>query len=80
MEVGEAKMELRAGIPGTVIQVVPNCGVVIQTSGGLVQGVWGNGRIDAGLLVNLMEAPEYGTGAGSCGCQPARFHYPWRYA
>lgn len=58
MEVGEAKMELRAGIPGTVIQVVPNRGVVIQTSGGLVQGVWGNGRIDAGLLVNLMEAPD----------------------
>ena len=58
MEVGEAKMELRAGIPGTVIQVIPNRGVVIQTSGGLVQGVWGNGRIDAGLLVNLMEAPD----------------------
>ena len=58
MEVGEAKMELRAGIPGTVVQVIPNRGVVIQTSGGLVQGVWGNGRIDAGLLVNLMEAPD----------------------
>ena len=58
MEVGEAKMELRAGLPGTVIQVIPNRGVVIQTSGGLVQGMWGNGRIDAGLLVNLMEAPN----------------------
>lgn len=58
MEVGEAKMELRAGLPGTVIQVVPNRGVIIQTSGGLVQGVWGNGRIDAGLLINLMEAPD----------------------
>lgn len=58
MEVGEAKMELRAGIPGTVIQVVANRGVVIQSSGGLVQGVWGNGRIEAGQLVNLMEGPE----------------------
>lgn len=58
MEVGEAKMELRAGLPGTVIQIIPNRGVVIQTSGGLVQGVWGNGRIDAGLLVNLMEGPD----------------------
>lgn len=58
MEVGEAKMELRAGMPGTVIQVIPNRGVVIQTSGGLVQGVWGNGRVDAGLLINLMEAPD----------------------
>jgi hypothetical protein len=58
MEVGESKMELRAGIPGTVIQIIPNRGVVIQASGGLIQGVWGNGRIDAGLLVNLMQAPD----------------------
>ncbi|MCB0118016.1 MAG: hypothetical protein KDD72_03225 [Anaerolineales bacterium] len=58
LEVGEAKMELRAGIPGTVTQIIGKHGVVIQTSGGLVQGVWGNGRIDAGLMVNLMEGPE----------------------
>lgn len=58
MEAGESKMELRAGIPGTVIQIIPNRGVVIQTAGALVQGVWGNGRIDSGLLVNLMETPE----------------------
>ena len=58
MEVGEAKVELRAGIPGTVVQIIPNRGVVIQTSGGLVQGVWGNGRIETGLLVNLTETPE----------------------
>jgi hypothetical protein len=64
MEVGESKMELRAGIPGTVIQVIPNRGVVIQTSGGLVQGVWGNGRIESGLLVNLMEGPDTVLAAG----------------
>jgi len=58
MEVGESKMELRAGLPGTVIEVIPNRGVVIQSSGGLVQGVWGNGRIGAGTLVNLMEGPD----------------------
>lgn len=58
MEVGETKMELRAGIPGTVVQIIPNKGVVIQTAGGLVQGVWGNGRIDSGVLVNLAEAPD----------------------
>ncbi len=58
MEVGESKIELRAGIPGTVIEVVPNRGVVIQTAGALVQGVWGNGRIDSGLLVNIAEKPD----------------------
>ena len=58
MEVGETKLELRAGIPGTVVQVLPNKGVVIQTAGGLVQGVWGNGRIDSGGLVNLADRPD----------------------
>ncbi len=58
LEVGESKMELRAGFPGTVIQVIQGRGVVIQASGGLVQGVWGNGRIDSGLMVNLMQSPD----------------------
>lgn len=58
MEVGESKMELRAGIPGTVIEIIPKRGVVIQTAGALIQGVWGNGRIDSGLLVNLAEKAD----------------------
>lgn len=58
MEVGETRIELRAGIPGTVVQILPNKGVVIQTAGGLIQGVWGNGRIDSGVLVNLADAPD----------------------
>jgi hypothetical protein len=58
MEVGETKIELRAGIPGTVIEILSNRGVVIQTAGALIQGVWGNGRVDSGLLVNLAEKPD----------------------
>jgi hypothetical protein len=58
MDVGETKMELRAGIAGTVIEIIPNRGAVIQTAGALVQGVWGNGRIDSGLLVNLADQPD----------------------
>lgn len=58
MEVGETKIELRAGIPGTIIEIVANRGAVIQTAGSLVQGVWGNGRIDSGLLVNIAEKPD----------------------
>ena len=58
MEVGETKMELRAGIPGTIIEIVPNRGAIIQTAGALIQGVWGNGRIDSGLLVNIAEIPD----------------------
>ncbi|MDD2922342.1 MAG: hypothetical protein PHQ36_08650 [Anaerolineales bacterium] len=58
VEVGEAKIEMRAGIPGTVVEIIPDRGVAIQTTGALIQGAWGNGRIDAGLLVNLAESPD----------------------
>jgi hypothetical protein len=58
MEVGDTRIELRAGLPGIVSQVIPDRGVVIRTSGALVQGVWGNGRIDNGLMINLLEKPD----------------------
>jgi hypothetical protein len=58
MEAGESKLELRAGLSGTVRDVIPDRGVVIQTTGALVQGVWGNGRVDSGVLVNLTEKPD----------------------
>jgi hypothetical protein len=58
IEVGEVNLQLRAGIPGLVTQVIPERGVIIQASGALVQGVWGNGRIEMGLMISLMENPE----------------------
>lgn len=58
MEVGDSRIELRAGLPGVVTQVLPEKGVVIRTAGALIQGVWGNGRIDNGLMVNLLEKPD----------------------
>lgn len=64
MEVGDTRVELRAGLPGLVSQVIPDRGVVIRTAGALVQGVWGNGRIDNGLMVNLLEKPDDVLSAG----------------
>lgn len=58
MEVGDARIELRAGMPGVVTQVLPERGVVIRTVGALIQGTWGNGRIDNGLMVNLLDKPD----------------------
>jgi hypothetical protein len=58
LEVGEVNVQLRAGLPGQVMQIVPERGVAIQTAGALIQGVWGNGRIETGALVNLMESPN----------------------
>lgn len=58
MEVGDTRIELRAGLPGVVTDVLPERGVVIRTAGALVQGVWGNGRIDNGLMISLLEKPD----------------------
>ncbi|HJS20018.1 MAG TPA: hypothetical protein VJ785_14820 [Anaerolineales bacterium] len=64
MEVGNTHIELRAGLPGVVTQVIPDRGVIIRTAGALIQGVWGNGRIDNGLMVSLLEKPEDVLSAG----------------
>jgi hypothetical protein len=50
--------ELKAGLPGTVIELLGERGVVIETTGALIQGVWGNGPVDAGLMNVLLTAPD----------------------
>lgn len=44
------KIELQAGIRGEVVELYNRRGVVIQTSGAVVQGVWGNERRAVGRL------------------------------
>ena len=56
VEVGNSVFELRAGIPGVVTRLVPDRGVEITSSGTLIQGVWGNDRIDYGLMLT---APNF---------------------
>jgi hypothetical protein len=58
MESGESRMELRAGISGHVTQIIADRGVEIQTTGALIQGVWGNGRVDTGVMFNLADKPD----------------------
>ncbi len=58
METGDASVQLRAGIPGTIVHIIPNRGALIRTVGALIQGTWGNGRIDTGMLFNLTENPD----------------------
>ncbi|HEY6074109.1 MAG TPA: hypothetical protein VIV15_12155, partial [Anaerolineales bacterium] len=58
LESGESRLELRAGISGNITQILPERGVVIQTTGALIQGAWGNGRVDTGVMINLADKPD----------------------
>ena len=44
-------LELKAGMTGVVGDLIPERGAFIETTGALVQGVWGNRRMDSGGLV-----------------------------
>ena len=58
LQVSQRPFELQAGIPGTVIQVEPDYGAIIQATGAWVQGVWGNGKVSTGLLTMPVEQPD----------------------
>jgi hypothetical protein len=58
LELEGPPVELKAGIPGTVADLVGDRGAIIETSGALIQGVWGNNRIDFGLMHVLARSPE----------------------
>jgi len=50
--------ELKAGYTGIVTDIIGDRGVVIESVGSLIQGVWGNGKINFGLLNILAHAPD----------------------
>lgn len=49
---------LRAGLQGKVINLMPRFGVVIESVGAFVQGVWGNGKSHVGVLRVLAAGPD----------------------
>ena len=49
---------LRAGLSGTVTEVISDWGVTLENNGALVQGVWGNNQIDLGLLLALAHTAD----------------------
>ncbi len=58
LRTGATTVEVQAGMAGTVLEIVPEFGAVIETNGGLIQGVWGNGRADNGPLMVVAKSPS----------------------
>jgi len=57
LEVENETFELKAGYTGIIHEILPELGVVIETSGALIQGVWGNNRIGQGILASSNQNP-----------------------
>ena len=49
-EVESPTFELQAGMEGTITNIIPERGAIIETRGALVQGIWGNGKITYGII------------------------------
>jgi hypothetical protein len=50
--------ELKAGLPGIVNELINDRGAIITTTGVLIQGVWGNGFIDTGIMIGFMKSQD----------------------
>ena len=53
-----APFELRAAVPGQVVTILQSQGVVIETTGALLEGVWGNGKEDTAILRVIGSTPN----------------------
>jgi hypothetical protein len=58
MELEGEYAELKAAYSGVVTDILGDRGVVIEATGSLIQCVWGNGKINYGLLKNITRTRE----------------------
>ncbi len=58
LRVSTSRVEVSAGFAGTVAEVLQDQGVIVETNGALIQGVWGNGLADNGMLMLVMKAAD----------------------
>ncbi len=50
--------ELKAGFEAIVADLIAGRGVILETNGDLIQGIWGNGKCSSGVLMNPYQAAE----------------------
>ncbi|MDY6877024.1 MAG: hypothetical protein SWK90_12585 [Chloroflexota bacterium] len=58
IEAQPTRFELRAYIYGTVSNVLEHYGIVVETVGAIVQGVWGTGGESLGVLKCVTQGPD----------------------
>jgi hypothetical protein len=59
LQVENHTLQVLAGIPGVVTELIPEHGAIIESNGALIQGAWGNGQhVGEGLMVILLKNPE----------------------
>jgi hypothetical protein len=58
IEASPLPFELRAYIPGTITNIAGAYGAIIETTGAIVQGVWGAGGESFGVLKRLVKGPD----------------------
>jgi hypothetical protein len=49
-EMASPPYQLQAGLEGTVTNIIPERGAIIETKGALIQGIWGNGKVTFGVI------------------------------
>lgn len=58
LETGGAPIKLLAGRPGVVTDIIAERGVVIRSTGSVIQGLWGNGQLDTGVMMSVMDRDD----------------------
>lgn len=57
-EIETVPYQLKAGLSGNVVEIISNRGAVVETTGVLIQGVWGNEMIGSGNLEVRGDTPD----------------------
>jgi len=58
IELDTLPYQLYAGLEGEIRNIIPERGAILETDGALLQGIWGNGKISQGKLINMMRSPS----------------------